>query len=69
MSRMKTTKYDVGSRVKVKPGKEHDKMTMGKTGTVVEIGTPALGIKFEGMSETHRWYTDAEVESVPMGKK
>lgn len=64
MSRMKTTRYDVGQRVQVKPGKEHDEMTKGKRGTIVEIGTPALGIKFEGMKEVHRWYTDDEVQPV-----
>lgn len=42
-------------------------MTKGKTGTVQEISTPALGIKFDGMALTHKWYTADEVES--QGKK
>lgn len=54
----------VGDRVKVKPGKEHDEMTKGKTGTVREVGTPALGIKFDGMAEIHKWYVEGEVEKV-----
>ena len=37
-----TTKFKVGDRVQVKPGKEHDSMTKGKKGKGVEIGTPAL---------------------------
>ena len=40
-----TTSYSVGDRVQVKPGKEHDSMTKDKKGTIVEITTPALGIK------------------------
>ena len=54
----KTSVHNVGDRVKVKPGKEHDEMTKGKTGTIVEISTPALGVKFDGMSMTHKWYAD-----------
>jgi hypothetical protein len=60
---MATTKYSVGDRVKVKAGKEHDSMTKGKTGTIKEISTPALGVKFDGMTEVHHWYVDDEVES------
>lgn len=52
----------IGDRVKVKPGKEHDTMTKGKTGTVQEVKTPALGIKFDGMAEVHKWYIEEEVE-------
>lgn len=58
-----STKYNVGDRVKVKAGKEHDTMVKGKTGTIKEINTPALGIKFDGMAEVHKWYVDEEVES------
>lgn len=57
-----TTKFNVGERVKVKPGKEHDSMIKGKTGTIVEITTPALGIRFDGMTTVHKWYADDEVE-------
>lgn len=56
------TKYKVGDRVKVKPGKNHDGMTKDKTGVIKEISTPALGIKFDGMTETHKWYVDDEVQ-------
>lgn len=52
----------VGDRVKVRPGKEHDSMTKGKVGTVKEIKTPALGVKFDGMAEMHKWYIEEEVE-------
>lgn len=62
MATTKTSVYNVNDRVKVKPGKEHDGMTKGKTGTIVEISTPALGVKFDGMSMVHKWYADDEVE-------
>ena len=52
----------LGDRVKVKPGIGHDAMTMGKTGTVKEVGSPALGIRFDGMSKLHKWYVDQELE-------
>lgn len=58
-----TTIYRVGDRVQLKPSKEHDSMTKGKKGTIVEITTPALGIKFDGMTMVHKWYTDDEVKS------
>ena len=28
----------------------------------LEISTEALGIKFDGMTETHKWYVDEEVD-------
>ena len=59
----KTSVHNVGHRVKVKPGKEHDEMTKGKTGTIVEISTPALGVRFDGMTGTHKWYADDEVDN------
>lgn len=52
----------VGDRVRVRPGKEHDTMTKGKTGTVKEVSTPALGIQFDGMQMMHKWYVEEEVE-------
>lgn len=52
----------VGDIVSVKPGKEHDTMTKGKLGMISEISTPAIGIMFEGMHETHKWYTEAELK-------
>lgn len=62
MAKMATTVYSVGDRVQVKAGIEHDTMTKGKKGTIVEITTPALGIVFEGMTMVHKWYTDDEVK-------
>ena len=56
------TKYKVGDRVKIKSGKNHDSMSKDKTGTIKEISTEALGIKFDGMTETHKWYVDEEVD-------
>lgn len=64
MSKTMTTTHNLGDRVKVKPGKEHDSMSKDKKGTIVAITTPALGIKFDGMTMVHRWYTDDEVTSV-----
>mgnify|MGYP007071633891 CR=1 FL=1 len=52
----------VGDRVKVKPGKAHDSMTKDKVGTVKEVSTPALGVKFDGMSEMHKWYVEGELD-------
>ena len=57
------TKYKVGDRVKVKAGKEHAAMIKDKIGTVAEIGTEALAIKFDGMAELHKWYVDDEIKS------
>lgn len=59
-----TTKINIKDRVRVKSGKEHDDMTKDAVGTIVEISTPALGIKFDGMEKVHKWYTDDEVEKV-----
>ena len=63
MGKTTTTYLDVGDRVRVKAGKEHDTMTRGKVGVVQQISSPALGVKFEGMP-MHKWYTDDEVEYV-----
>ena len=53
----------VGDRVKVKPGSEHDASHAGMVGTVGEQSTPALGIRFDAEPETvHRWYTAEELE-------
>lgn len=63
MAQAKTTMYAVGDRVTVRSGKAHDAMTRDKTGTIRQIGTPALGIEFDGMSMgVHKWYTDDEVQ-------
>ena len=37
-------------------------MSKDKTGTIKEISTEALGIQFDGMTETHKWYVDEEVD-------
>lgn len=55
--------FEIGDRVKVKPGMAHDGMTADQIGTVQEIGTPALGIKFDGMAEVHKWYVENELVS------
>ena len=52
----------VGDRVKVKPGRNHDEMTKDKTGTVAQVSTPALGIRFDGMTNVHKWYVEEELE-------
>ena len=62
MAKTTTTVYSVGDRVQVKPGKNHDAMTKNAKGKIVEISTPALGIQFDGMSGTHKWYADDEVQ-------
>lgn len=62
MSKTTTTIYSVGDRVQVKEGINHDGMTKGKKGTIVEITTPALGIQFDGMKMVHKWYADSEVK-------
>jgi len=61
------TRYRVGDRVRVKKGAAHDDMTKEAVGTVKEVGTEALGIKFDGMKDIHRWYTDAELEDATEG--
>lgn len=58
----KISVYNVGDKVKVRKGKEHESNIKGKTGTIVEINNPALGIKFDGIEEVHKWYVDEEVE-------
>lgn len=57
-----STGFKLGDRVTVRPGKEHDAMTKGKTGTITEIGTEALAIQFDGMENVHKWYIDEEIE-------
>lgn len=56
--------FKVGDRVKVKPGSAHDAMTKDKVGTIQEISTDALGVKFDGMDMVHKWYVAAEIETV-----
>ena len=52
----------VGSRVRVKAGAEHDEETKGAAGTVAEMGTCALAVKFDGMDGVHKWYVADELE-------
>lgn len=53
--------FRIGDRVKVRSGKEHGEEMKGAVGTVAIIGTEALGIKFEGMAEIHKWYVAGEL--------
>lgn len=56
--------FRVGDRVTVRDGMEHDDMTKGASGEVVEVSTPALGVRFDEMPDmVHHWYTDAELEA------
>lgn len=55
---------EIGDRVKVKAGREHDAMTKDKEGTVEEISTPALAIKFDDMQGLHKWYVEDELEKL-----
>ena len=57
-----TNNMSIGDRIKVKPGKEHDSITKDKRGIIQEISTPALGIRFDGMSDLHKWYVADELE-------
>lgn len=56
------TKYKIGDRVAIKAKEEHDDETKEKIGTIAQISTEALGIKFDGMNEIHKWYVDEEIE-------
>ena len=59
---MENTEFVVGDRVKVKAGKGHGNMVMDMPGSIVEISTPALAIKFDDMEEVHKWYVQSELE-------
>lgn len=65
---MAVTSYKLGDTVQVKPGLEHDSMVEGKTGTIMLVSTPALGIKFEGIPGIHKWYVDTEIKKVEATK-
>jgi phage gp29-like protein len=64
MSMAMDKNFSVGDRVKVRPGKEHDQMTKGKTGTVVEMSTCALAVLFDGMDSIHKWYIAEELQAI-----
>lgn len=66
---MGDTSLSVGDRVKVKPGMAHEGMEDDMEGEVAMIGTAALGIRFDGMPEVHKWYIDAELEKVSSDEK
>ena len=55
--------FGVGDRVKVKLGRNHDAATKDAEGVVNQIGSVALGIKFDGMSHVHKWYVADELEA------
>lgn len=63
------SEYELGDRVRVRDGMAHDDMTAGKTGTIKEISTAALGIKFDGMDSIHHWYVDSEIEPADEAKE
>lgn len=56
------TAYAVGDRVRIAEGMEREDAPAGATGEVVEISTPALGIRFDGSDAVAHWFTDDEVE-------
>lgn len=57
------TPLSVGDRVKVRVGAAHGDIKSGSTGTVEEVGSAALGIRFDAMPDMiHRWYTSEELE-------
>lgn len=57
-------RLNIGDRVMVRAGKEHDKMTKGATGTVKLINGTALGILFDGMPGIHKWYVAEELNLI-----
>ena len=59
-----SSSFKVGDRIKIKPGKEHESMEgeeKSMEGMVVEIGSPALAIQFDGDEEVHKWYVASEL--------
>lgn len=60
--RMMAGECQIGDRVRVKPGMAHDAETASVDGTVVLMGTCALGIEFDGMDAVHKWYVEDELE-------
>lgn len=58
-----TPDLKVGDRVKVRSGKAHNAETQDASGTIAEISSPAIAVKFDGMGDVHRWYTASELES------
>lgn len=54
--------FKIGDRVEVRKDEEHDSMTKERIGTITTIGTPALGVLFDGEEKEHRWYVASELE-------
>lgn len=61
VTRSSSISAKVGERVKVADGMAHEDDNVGISGTIAEIGTKALGIKFDGMEEVHHWYVAEEL--------
>lgn len=59
----------VGDKVAVKRGKAHMGIGVGKKGTVKQISTPAIGVRFEGSARTHKWYTAGELDKKPVVRR
>lgn len=57
-----TASFNIGDKVRIKAGQSHDMDDMTMVGTVVEIGSPALAIKFPDDAEPHKWYVAEELE-------
>lgn len=54
---------DIGDRVQVRSGMEHEPDLKDAIGTVRVINTSALGIEFDKMpGEIHRWFVEDELE-------
>lgn len=54
--------FKVGDAVRVKSGASHDMDDMEQVGIIVEIGSPALAIKFPDDEVPHKWYVAEELE-------
>ncbi len=62
---MAASEVELGDRVQVRAGLEHDGMHAGATGTVQILhGGPAVGIVFDGMDDVHKWYAPDEIDVV-----
>jgi ATP-dependent Clp endopeptidase proteolytic subunit ClpP len=62
---MAASEVELGDRVQVRAGLEHDGMHASLVGTVQILhGGPAVGIVFDGMDEVHKWYAPDEIEVV-----
>ena len=56
--------FATGAPVRVRPGSEHMPEHRGKRGVVAIVKDGALGIRFDGSSEVHKWYAPDELEQV-----